>query len=77
LKSIFGKTNYSIVAKVPPALIEDLMKSDEGKCVEYCFKTMNEEKMMNSIQKKNGHKQSKGKKTHFKKQWKHKSFHKK
>lgn len=67
LKSIFGKTNYAIVAKVPPTMIEELMKSNEGKCVEYCFKTMNEEKMINNKQKKG----------HHKKQWTHKKQHKK
>jgi HrpA-like RNA helicase len=48
LRSIFGKTNYAIIAKVSPSLIEKLMKSPEGKCVEYCFKKMNEEVIKNN-----------------------------
>lgn len=37
LKSIFGKTNYSVILKVPPAMIDDLKKSNENKYIKKCF----------------------------------------
>ena len=37
LKSIFGKVNYSVVSKVPPAMIEELMKSNNSKCIQTCL----------------------------------------
>jgi len=61
LKSIFGKVSYSIVSKVSPTIIEQLLNSKEGKFVEACFKKMEEEK----VDKKQ---QQHHKKKHYKKE---------
>jgi HrpA-like RNA helicase len=37
LKSIFGRTGYAIVSKVPPTMIENLKKSEVGKKFISCF----------------------------------------
>lgn len=37
LKSIFGKTNYSVVSKISPKIIEEMMKSKEGEYVKFCW----------------------------------------
>ena len=45
LKSIFGKQEFSIVSKIPPAIISDEYKnSEQGKCLEECWKTGNHKK---------------------------------
>jgi hypothetical protein len=44
LKSIFGKTSYTIISKIPPTLIEDIKKSRKNEYVESCWKNMEEEK---------------------------------
>ena len=42
LKSIFGNQSFSIVSKIPPAIITDEYKnSEQGKCLEECWKTGN------------------------------------
>ena len=43
LKGIFGRVNYSIVAKVPPSYIDKLKESENGKYLSVCFKKMSEE----------------------------------
>ena len=43
LKSIFGKTNYSMVSKIPPSIIEEIMKSDKNKYIESCWKVTKED----------------------------------
>ena len=37
LKSILGKTNYAIISKIPPNIIEDIQKSNKYKYIEYCI----------------------------------------
>ena len=44
LKSIFGKTSYAIISKIPPTLIEDIKKSRKNEYVESCWKNMEDEK---------------------------------
>jgi HrpA-like RNA helicase len=64
LKSIFGRTGYAFVSKVPPSMIENLKKLEIGKKFESCF---GEIKVMKSPQFKDrkGKKQGKqGKKGH-------------
>jgi HrpA-like RNA helicase len=42
LKSLFGNQSFSIVSKIPPAIISDEYKnSEQGKCLESCWKTGN------------------------------------
>jgi HrpA-like RNA helicase len=41
LKSIFGKQEFSIVSKIPPAISDEYKNSEQGKCLESCWKTGN------------------------------------
>lgn len=41
LKSIFGKQEFSIVSKIPPAISDEYKNSEQGKCLENCWKTGN------------------------------------
>ena len=59
LKSIFGKQEFSIVSKIPPAIISDEYKnSEQGKCLEECWKTGNhkKEEKGDNEKRKNGQK---------------------
>ena len=44
LKSIFGKTNYSMILRVPPAIIDELKNSNENKYVKKCFMKIEDDK---------------------------------
>ena len=44
LKSIFGKQEFSIVSKIPPAISDEYKNSEQGKCLENCWKTGNHKK---------------------------------
>ena len=61
LKSIFGKQEFSIVSKIPPSIIEEYMKSSEGKCLESCWK-----KVDNNIHKKHNYHKDKQNKSYGK-----------
>ncbi len=57
LKSIFGRSAFGFVSKVPPALIDDLKKNAmKLKYLEYCFKAMPKQ---NNRRKDNRRKDSK------------------
>ena len=60
LKSIFGKQSFSVVSKIPPTIIEEYMKSDEGKCLESCWKKGDETQGKNR-KNKNKYEYQKGK----------------
>jgi HrpA-like RNA helicase len=38
LKSIFGSQSFSIVSKIPPEIIKEYENSEQGKCLESCWK---------------------------------------
>ena len=44
LKSIFGNQSFSIVSKIPPAISDEYKNSEQGKCLESCWKTGNHKK---------------------------------
>lgn len=44
LKSIFGNQSFSIVSKIPPAISDEYKNSEQGKCLENCWKTGNHKK---------------------------------
>jgi HrpA-like RNA helicase len=44
LKSIFGNQSFSIVSKIPPAISDEYKNSEQGKCLESCWKTGNSKK---------------------------------
>ena len=58
LKSILGKTSYSVISKVSPSLIKEIEESNKNKYVMDCWKNMPEEEKKDSKQQK-GHKQQK------------------
>lgn len=41
LKSIFGNQSFSIISKIPPAISDEYKNSEQGKCLESCWKTGN------------------------------------
>ena len=41
LKSLFGNQSFSIVSKIPPAISDEYKNSEQGKCLENCWKTGN------------------------------------
>ena len=41
LKSLFGNQTFSIVSKIPPAISDEYKNSEQGKCLESCWKTGN------------------------------------
>ena len=38
LKSLFGNQSFSIVSKIPPEIIKEYENSEQGKCLESCWK---------------------------------------
>lgn len=44
LKSIFGKQSFSVVSRIPPAISDEYKNSEQGKCLENCWKTGNNKK---------------------------------
>lgn len=44
LKSLFGNQSFSIVSKIPPAISDEYKNSEQGKCLESCWKTGNTKK---------------------------------
>ena len=44
LKSIFGNQSFSVVSKIPPAISDEYKNSEQGKCLENCWKTGNSHK---------------------------------
>lgn len=44
LKSIFGNQSFSIISKIPPAISDEYKNSEQGKCLESCWKTGNHKK---------------------------------
>lgn len=44
LKSIFGNQSFSVVSKIPPAISDEYKNSEQGKCLESCWKTGNRKK---------------------------------
>jgi HrpA-like RNA helicase len=66
LKSIFGRTGYAIVSKVPPSMIDNLKKLEIGKKFESCFGKMEVIKSPQFKDRK-GKKQGKQGKKHGKK----------
>jgi HrpA-like RNA helicase len=58
LKSIFGKQEFSIVSKIPPAISDEYKNSEQGKCLENCWKTGNhkKEEKGDNEKRKNGQK---------------------
>jgi HrpA-like RNA helicase len=65
LKSIFGRTGYAIVSKVPPSMIDNLKNLEIGKKFESCFGKM---EVIKSPQDRDG---KKGKKSYGKQMKKH------
>jgi HrpA-like RNA helicase len=58
LKSIFGNQSFSIVSKIPPAISDEYKNSEQGKCLENCWKTGNhkKEEKGDNEKRKNGQK---------------------
>lgn len=58
LKSIFGNQSFSIVSKIPPAISDEYKNSEQGKCLESCWKTGNhkKEEKGDNEKRKNGQK---------------------
>ena len=44
LKSLFGNQSFSIISKIPPAISDEYKNSEQGKCLENCWKTGNHKK---------------------------------
>lgn len=61
LKSIFGNQSFSIVSKIKPMIIETFMKSDEGKCLESCWKNGDKTQKKNERHEKGYQQYQKGK----------------
>jgi HrpA-like RNA helicase len=61
LKSIFGNQSFSIISKIKPMIIETFMKSDEGKCLESCWKNGDKTQKKNERHEKGYHQYQKGK----------------
>ena len=71
LKSLFGNQTFSIVSKIKPMIIETFMKSDEGKCLESCWKNGDKTQKKNERHEK-GYKQYQKGKTGKNGKWKQK-----
>lgn len=58
LKSIFGNQSFSIISKIPPAISDEYKNSEQGKCLESCWKTGNhkKEEKGDNEKRKNGQK---------------------
>jgi len=58
LKSIFGNQSFSIISKIPPAISDEYKNSEQGKCLENCWKTGNhkKEEKGDNEKRKNGQK---------------------
>ena len=61
LKSLFGNQSFSIISKIPPAIISDEYKnSEQGKCLESCWKTGNHKKEEEGDNEKRKNRQKRG-----------------
>lgn len=58
LKSLFGNQTFSIVSKIPSAISDEYKNSEQGKCLESCWKTRNykKEDKGDNEKRKNGQK---------------------
>ena len=55
LKSLFGNQSFSIVSKIPPAISDEYKNSEQGKCLESCWKTRNIKKDGNKEKNEKGY----------------------
>lgn len=55
LKSLFGNQSFSIVSKIPPAISDEYKNSEQGKCLESCWKTGNHKKNENKEKNEKGY----------------------
>jgi HrpA-like RNA helicase len=55
LKSLFGNQSFSIISKIPPAISDEYKNSEQGDCLESCWKTGNIKKDGNKEKNEKGY----------------------
>jgi len=66
LKSLFGNQSFSIVSKIPPTISDEYKNSEQGACLESCWKTGDKTQRNNESHEKRYQKGKTGKKDKWK-----------